>query len=194
VKLLTTKFLRRIIIVTDISVTITEHQLIMDNTLHYKHHDFIRPRPGRPFQRGDFKYIILQFLKEQPSYGYEIMRGLQERFHRFYVPSPGSIYPTLQMLEEMGHVTSAEEEGKRIYTITEAGLEFLSDHKECVKRTKDQMRNWCNPENIDDISKTMHEFENLAGMVRENVRKANAGELNRIRKILFRASKDISKK
>ena len=154
----------------------------------------MRSRPERPFQRGDFKYIILHFLKEKPSYGYEIMRGLQEQFHSFYVPSPGSIYPTLQMLEEMGHVTSVEEEGKRIYTITNAGLEFLKEHKECVKRMRDQMRDWCNPENIDDISKTMHEFENLAGTVRENVRRADAGELNRILQILSRASQDISKK
>jgi DNA-binding PadR family transcriptional regulator len=191
---LTTKFLGRIIIVTDISVTIIEHQVIMDNITHHKHHEFMRPRPGRPFQRGDFKYIILHFLKEKPSYGYEIMRGLQEQFHSFYVPSPGSIYPTLQMLEEMGHVNSAEEEGKRIYTITKAGLKFLGEHKEFVKRMRDQMRDWCNPENINDISKTMHEFEILAGMVRENVRRADAGELDRIRQILSRACRDISKK
>jgi DNA-binding PadR family transcriptional regulator len=161
---------------------------------HHKHHDFMRPRPGRPFQRGDFKYVILYFLKEKPSYGYEIMRGLQEQFHSFYVPSPGSIYPTLQMLEEMGYVTSAEEEGKKVYTITKAGLDFLAEQKEFVERMKGQMRDWCNPENIDDISKTMHEFEKLAGLLRENVRRADAGELTRIRQALSRAYKDISKK
>jgi DNA-binding PadR family transcriptional regulator len=161
---------------------------------HHKHHDFTRPRPGRPFQRGDFKYIILHFLKEKPSYGYEIMRGLQEQFHSFYVPSPGSIYPTLQMLEEMGYVTSVEEEGKRIYTITDAGREFLTEQKEFVERMRDQIKDWCNPENIDDIGKTMQEFDKLAGLLRDNVRRADAGELNRIRKVLSRAYKDISKK
>ena len=153
----------------------------------------MRPRPGRPFQRGDFKYIILHYLKDKSSYGYEIMRGLQERFHSFYVPSPGSIYPTLQMLEEMGYVTAAEEEGKKVYTITETGLEFLSEQKEFVKRMKEQMKDWCNPDTVDDISKTMGEFEKLAGLLRDNVRNADAEELTRIREVLTRAYKEISK-
>jgi len=153
----------------------------------------MRPRPGRPFQRGDFKYIILHFLKDKPSYGYEIMRGLQERFHSFYVPSPGSIYPTLQMLEEMGYITSVEEEGKKVYTITGPGQEFLDEHKECIKRMRNQMKDWCNPDNVDDISKTMGEFEKLAGLLRDNVRKADAAELNRIRQVLSSAYEEISK-
>ena len=154
----------------------------------------MRHKPGRPFQRGDFKYIILHFLKEKPSYGYEIMRGLQERFHSFYVPSPGSIYPTLQMLEEMGYVTVSEEEGKKVYTITETGLKFLSEKKECVKRMRDHMKDWCNPDTVDDIAKTMHEFEKLGGFLRDNVRKADPKELNRIREILTRTYQEISKK
>jgi len=153
----------------------------------------MRPRPGRPFQRGDFKYIILHYLKDKSSYGYEIMRGLQERFHSFYVPSPGSIYPTLQMLEEMGYVTAAEEEGKKVYTISETGLEFLSEQKEFVKRMKEQMKDWCNPDTVDDISKTMGEFEKLAGLLRDNVRNADAEELTRIREVLTRTYKEISK-
>ena len=153
----------------------------------------MRSRPGRPFQRGDFKYIILHFLKDKSSYGYEIMRELQERFHSFYVPSPGSIYPTLQMLEEMGYVTSREDEGKKVYTISESGLEFLSEQKEFVKRMRDQMKDWCNPDTVDDISKTMHEFERLAGLLRDNVRNADVEELNRIHEVLSRAYKEISK-
>lgn len=165
----------------------------MFNTPHHKHHECVRSRPGRPFQRGDFKYIILHFLKDKSSYGYEIMRGLQERFHSFYVPSPGSIYPTLQMLEEMGYVTSSEDEGKKVYTISESGLEFLSEQKEFVKRMRDQMKDWCNPDTVDDISKTMHEFERLAGLLRDNVRNADVEELNRIHEVLSRAYKEISK-
>ena len=160
---------------------------------HHKHPDFMRPRHGRPFQRGDFKYIILHFLKDKSSYGYEIMRALQERFHSFYIPSPGSIYPTLQMLEEMGYVTSSEEEGKKVYTITDSGTKFLGEHKEFAKRMRNQIKDWCNPENVDDISKTMHEFEKLAHLLRDNVRTADVDKLNRIRQVLSRAYDDISK-
>ncbi len=69
---------------------------------HQRHRFFIGPQREGPFQRGVIKYIILDYLKDKPSYGYEIIRALEERFYGFYVPSPGTVYPTLQMLEEMG--------------------------------------------------------------------------------------------
>ena len=87
-----------------------------------------RYRRGRwqesPFQKGDLKYVILDLIKEKPRYGYEIIRDLEERSHGFYTPSPGVIYPTLQMLEETGYTSSAEQDGKRVYTITEEGRQF----------------------------------------------------------------------
>ncbi len=54
-------------------------------------------RRTRMFEKGDFKYILLDLLKEKPSHGYEIIRALEDRFHGFYVPSAGSVYPTLQL-------------------------------------------------------------------------------------------------
>lgn len=54
------------------------------------------------FQKSDVKYVILDLLNEKPSHGYEIMRALEERSHGFYSPSAVSVYPTLQLLEDMG--------------------------------------------------------------------------------------------
>ncbi len=157
---------------------------------HYLHH---KPGRGRPFQRGDFKYILLQQLKDKPSYGYEIIRALEERFHGFYVPSPGSVYPTLQMLEEMGYVTSGEQEGKKAYTITGEGLKFLEDEKESGERITSQINSWWNPENIDDVSKTMSELEKLARLLRDKARTADTEELGRMRKAISRAYDQVSK-
>jgi DNA-binding PadR family transcriptional regulator len=147
----------------------------------------------RPFQRGDFKYILLQHLKEKPSYGYEIIRALEERFHSFYVPSPGSVYPTLQMLEEMGYVNAAEQEGKKVYSVTGEGLKFLEEEKDSEERIQRQMKYWCNPENADDIVDTMREFEKLAGLLREKVRHGDTEKLSHIRKILSSAYEEILK-
>ena len=158
----------------------------------HQKHLFHAPGRGRPFQRGDFKYILLQHLKEKPSYGYEIMRALQERFHSFYTPSPGSVYPTLQMLEEMGYVTSDEQEGKKVYTITDEGLGFLDEQKECGERIANQIESWWNPENIDDVRKTMSEFGRLAGLLREKARTGDTEKLSRLREILSRAHDEIS--
>ena len=160
---------------------------------YYRHHLFIRPGYARPFQKGDFKYILLEYLKGKPSYGYEIIRALQERFHSFYIPSPGIVYPTLQMLEEMGYVTAVEQEGKRIYTISEEGRKFLDEQKEFGERIKSQIKNWWNPENIEEIRETVREFERLVQLLRDKARTANTEKLSRMRKVLSRACEEISK-
>ena len=94
---------------------------------------------GRRFGRGDLKYVILDLLKDQPRHGYDIIRALEERFHGFYSPSPGSVYPTLQLLEDQGYVTSSEQEGKRVYTITDEGRRFLEEQAEAVEEIRSRM-------------------------------------------------------
>jgi DNA-binding PadR family transcriptional regulator len=66
---------------------------------------------------------VLETLADGPNHGYDIINKFEERYGSR--PSPGSIYPTLQMLEDAGHVTSAEHDGKRVYTITESGRQLL---------------------------------------------------------------------
>src|SRR4051794_27621828 len=70
---------------------------------------------------GDMSPIVLGLLKDRPMHGYEIIRQLEEKSHGFWRPSPGSIYPTLQMLEDQGLVTSREEDGKKVYALTPEG-------------------------------------------------------------------------
>ncbi|HXX77702.1 MAG TPA: PadR family transcriptional regulator [Ktedonobacteraceae bacterium] len=84
---------------------------------------------GRFFGRGDIKFVLLELLQERPMHGYEMIKTLEEKTGGFYTPSPGSIYPTLQMLEDSGMVTSAEVEGKKVYTITDAGRATLAEHQ-----------------------------------------------------------------
>jgi DNA-binding PadR family transcriptional regulator len=155
-----------------------------------------RPKRERLFQRGDLKYVILQYIKEKPSHGYEIIRALEERFHGFYAPSPGTIYPTLQTLEEMGYISldeqHVEQEEKKVYTITDKGNKFLAEQKEFGERIRKQIRSWWNPDNIDDIRKTMHEFDSLAQLVTENVRTADREKLNRIREVISNAYEKLS--
>jgi DNA-binding PadR family transcriptional regulator len=76
-------------------------------------------------RRGDIKFVLLELLAEQPRHGYDLMKELERRHGEFQRISPGSVYPTLQMLEDEGHLTSELVEGKRIYTITESGRGLL---------------------------------------------------------------------
>jgi len=160
---------------------------------HQRHHFFIGSHREGPFQRGVIKYIILDYLKDRPSYGYEIIRALEERFSGFYVPSPGTVYPTLQMLEEMGYATSAAQDSKRVYTITDAGRQFLAERGEFEEKVKRHMKRWWNAENINDIGETMREFERLAQLLSVKVRTADTEKLSRMRQAISSTYEEISK-
>ena len=73
----------------------------------------------RIFERGDLKFVILRLLSDNPMHGYEVMKALEKESGGYYNPSPGSVYPTLQMLEDEGYLESAEKDGKKVYSVTD---------------------------------------------------------------------------
>jgi len=73
--------------------------------------------------------LLLDALKDKSMHGYEIMMAISEKHGGFYTPSPGLVYPTLQLLEDEGYVTSRTENGKKIYTITDEGAKLLAEKK-----------------------------------------------------------------
>lgn len=78
--------------------------------------------PGRPrVGRGDVRAAILHLLSEEPMHGYQIMSELSERTDGVWQPSPGSVYPTLNQLEDEGLVVAEESDGKKVYTLTDQG-------------------------------------------------------------------------
>jgi DNA-binding PadR family transcriptional regulator len=93
-----------------------------------------RRRRGRRvwFGSGDMKYVILKVLAEKPMHGYEVMKALEEQTQGCYKPSPGTVYPTLQWLEDEGLVAATEADGKKVYEITDEGRAFLEEHKTTV--------------------------------------------------------------
>jgi DNA-binding PadR family transcriptional regulator len=76
---------------------------------------------GRRGRRGNTRAAILALLAERPMHGYEIIQELEQRTGGVWRPSPGSVYPTLQLLEDEGLVTSEESGGRRRFTLTETG-------------------------------------------------------------------------
>ncbi len=97
-------------------------------------------RGGRMFEQGGLKFVILRLLDEKPRHGYEIIKELEERSGGRYTPSPGTVYPTLTMLEEMGFASAAVEEGgKKVYSITDAGRAHLAENKGAVDEVIDRL-------------------------------------------------------
>jgi DNA-binding PadR family transcriptional regulator len=86
------------------------------------------------------KYVILRLLEEKPRHGYEIMKALEERLGGWYTPSAGTVYPTLQLLEDQGYVRAVETEGKKVYHITPEGKAFLHEHREFTDDIFDRVR------------------------------------------------------
>jgi DNA-binding PadR family transcriptional regulator len=83
--------------------------------------------------RGVVRYLVLDAIERQPRHGYEIIQAIEERSAGTYRPSPGVIYPTLQMLEELGHTRLEEREARKVYAITAEGKLDLKQHVEDVE-------------------------------------------------------------
>jgi DNA-binding PadR family transcriptional regulator len=85
---------------------------------------------GRIFGPGDLRLVLLALIQTKSRHGYELIKELEQKFGGGYTPSPGSVYPTLTLLEELGHVRAVASEGaKRLFEITEDGAEFIRDNQ-----------------------------------------------------------------
>jgi DNA-binding PadR family transcriptional regulator len=86
----------------------------------------------RMFDAGDVKLVVLRLLADQPSYGYQLIKTMEQQLAGGYTPSAGVIYPTLTLLEEEGLTAANMENGKKVYSITEEGKAFLEANKRRV--------------------------------------------------------------
>jgi len=82
---------------------------------------------------------VLALIAEKPRHGYEIIKAIEDRAAGTYSPSPGVIYPTLTLLEELGHATVEESEGKKRYAITPEGAAFLAANRSALDSALERM-------------------------------------------------------
>ncbi len=134
--------------------------------------------------RGDIKYILLALLAEQPRHGYELIKELEARYGGFWKPSPGSVYPTLQLLEEGGYLTSEQIEGRRIYTLTESGRQLLAEQGDRLPWIERGNR----PEQLVELKKAIAD---VGAAVMQVARSGNSDKVNRAREILNRVKREI---
>lgn len=132
-------------------------------------------------RRGDMKFLLLEILKEGPKHGYEIINGLEGQASG-YRPSPGSVYPTLQMLEEGGYLTGEQVEGKKIYTITETGLKLLTERGASKYEETPGMKQ------AHEVRQSMRK---LASAVMDGARGTDEATMKRIGEVLNKARKEV---
>ena len=148
----------------------------------------------RMFAQGDLRLLLLALIADHPSHGYDLIRTIEARFGGNYSPSPGTIYPTLTLLEEQGLIAGrAEEGGKKSYEGTLAGRSFLAENSaqvEALMARIDVMARGSGhapmPESI------MHSIHTLRHAVMSRFGKWDAEEEARVRELLDQAARDIA--
>jgi DNA-binding PadR family transcriptional regulator len=140
------------------------------------HRDFSDMFGGPPprAERGNVRYLVLGAIAEQPRHGYEIIQMIEERSGGTYRPSPGVIYPTLQLLEELGHARVEDREGRKVYVITPEGKTDLAEHEEDVAEFYERSgeRSW------EDFGDELHDLtRRVAKMFKAIGRSARRGRL-----------------
>lgn len=148
---------------------------------------------GRMFGSGDLRYVILQLISEKPSYGYEIIKSIQERLGGDYAPSPGIVYPMLTMLEEMGYASVVVEGTRKLYTITPEGAKALAENKAIVDvlfaRMDSRRAAYANqrPQQIERA------VENLRMALRMKMGSLTTEQINAVTDIIDAAAKQIER-
>jgi DNA-binding PadR family transcriptional regulator len=147
----------------------------------------------RLFDAGDLKLVILKLLSEQPSYGYQLIKTMEERLAGGYSPSAGVIYPTLTLLEEEGLAASTVENNKKVYSVTPEGTQFLEENKRRVEGLFERLEEAGRGFQRGRSPEIMKAFQNLRGAVLARVTRGNATEeqIGKIAEAINAAAKAI---
>ena len=117
---------------------------------------------------GDLSLLILQLLSEKPSYGYELIKSIEERLSGGYAPSPGVVYPTLTLLEERGfaQVVEPTDGGRKTYAITDAGKAELKANEGRLREITERLEHTGHAFRRGRSPQIMRAFGNLGQAVR----------------------------
>jgi DNA-binding PadR family transcriptional regulator len=164
----------------------------MNVRFHYRGRDWegfggpgFRHQRGGGRQRGDLKYEILEALLEGPRHGYDIMLEIERK--RGLRPSPGSIYPALQMLEDGDFVTSTERDGKRTYAITDAGRALYQQREQ----PSEEDMPWGNPEFYTTLADAMRQVHGIKDAAKRIARSGNIELYKKALAVLDRARREL---
>jgi DNA-binding PadR family transcriptional regulator len=150
-------------------------------------------RWGRFFGPGEIRLALLSMLESGPKHGYELMKELEAKSNGVYKASAGAIYPALQQLEDEGLVTSDQSQGKRVYTLTEAGKAEVQQEAESIKRIwlrAQDAGGWLiGPEGAEMARPAAAVMKAAIHAARHNWH--DSAKMNKIREILDRARQDI---
>jgi DNA-binding PadR family transcriptional regulator len=149
----------------------------------------------RLFDAGEIRLVILRLLSSEPSYGYQLIKTMEERLGGGYTPSAGVVYPTLTMLEEEGLIAATQTEGKKVYSVTEEGLKYLEANKERVGQLFERLEETGRGFKRGRAPELMKAFMDLRGAVMSKMWRRNATpeQIKKIAEAIHKAAEEIDK-
>lgn len=155
--------------------------------VHHRH-GMHRGGRGSRARRGDVRAAVLALLAEEPKHGYEMIKEIEERSDGFWKPSAGSIYPTLQLLEDEGLITGTEDGGKRRFELTDEGRSAVEERQEDKGTLPwEEVRSGAPPEFV-ELGRSIHQ---LRAAVTQAFHAADEGQRARIRELLDETRRGI---
>jgi DNA-binding PadR family transcriptional regulator len=124
----------------------------------------------RMFEGGELRLVILLLLEGEPRHGYDIIREIETRTGGAYAPSPGIVYPTLTLLEELGQVEPQATEGaKKLYAITAAGAAHLAENRSDAEVALARLDELRQKSEVVDAGPVFRAMSNLKAVLRERL-------------------------
>jgi DNA-binding PadR family transcriptional regulator len=142
---------------------------------------------GRKARRGDIRTAALLLLAEEPRNGYQIMQEVQERSDGAWSPSPGSVYPALSQLEDEGLIRTDESDGRKVFALTDAGRESLSQRDASRPAPWEEMSDELG-QGARELGKLMRE---VAFAFAQVMRTGSEEQVSRAREVLATARRDL---
>lgn len=133
-------------------------------------------RRGRMFRRGELKLVLLHLIAEEPRHGYDLIRQIEELTGGHYAPSPGIVYPALTLMAEMDLIDEAVDgDGKKIYSITEAGSARLKEDKAHIAEILERLEGVSKMGEASDGASIRRAVHNLKSAIRIRLAEEDKG-------------------
>ena len=145
------------------------------------------PRRGPRARRGDIRAAVLALLAETPRNGYQIMQEIEQRSRGMWRPSPGSVYPALQQLEDEGLIQAREAGTGRVFELTEPGRAYVAEHRAETEAPWD----WQTTENEEDLFDLFGQIRHIAAALWQISNSGQPAQLAQARKVLSDARRAL---
>lgn len=152
-------------------------------------------RRERVFESGDVRLLVLYILHGQDSHGYEVIRAIGELVGGDYQPSPGTIYPTLTLLEDLGHAQAQEEAGRKRYAITDIGRAELQAQDALLQALLGKLQHLRQRHAGHRPPELLRAMDNLKSAMRLRIDRTGPDQdlVQRIAAVIDRAAQDIER-